>query len=412
MYSNNYQSLIREFKKTQKEKLRSFSKYANIIYPPDIELSTKFLFQSISSDANIYTLALFETDLDSYTDTDPDIGNNRTRTRSKPIDIQNPAIKMPDKTDNSMNNYLGSDGFIHNTYNAELCDKEWMIFIFSINMFYYAFTCEKVKIKSLHINCSTSVLSAINHFLFNSTVGKSKLGNSEWKWLFVNSKSNIKSNIQQNSFSGSTCSFSGSSCSLSGSAKIMKKYQSNILNVIESNISSINNINFIINETSTKLNKINLLVVCKLSDIKTYIMYAVLIAKLMELNSIFYIKVPNIDNWDTQFVNILLLYSFLFEEIYIYKYNLTDLSTYLICKNRKKINNEILYKKLIDILVNPLFTNKHNLFNESVFTNFAKSWLKKINDIIINEINENDEIKLDTILTSIETLTTNINNFL
>ena len=424
------QSLIRKLKNNTKEQIdkrKVITDYSFKLNTNDLELDTSSIFQFRLEEQHVYDFEQLSIKL------------NKQYTTSTPIAIpiksDNQITRSFDQITGSfdpseVNNYLGVNmrdhsqtghsqkGYLHNIYNAEQADEEWAIFIFCINKIYANFiSSDKIKIKSLHVNNTESILTAFNHFLFNSNIGTSV----EWSWLNTIS-------LNPNSLSNGSQSPKNS---LSKFYKTKKKYKSKMLYLLDKHIYSINNINFIVNETNAKLSKINFLIINEMSsgqlrnnpleninkiNNKSYISYIVLAIKLMELTSLTYIKIPNIKDWDTGFINVLLLYSMIFSEVYVYKFYLTSLSTYLICKNRKKINNESIYKKLIFIISNESFTNNHNLFCKTLFeTPTVKQWLNTILDIIDDDSNSDgntNTISFQKVLSSFNVLNMNTNTFL
>lgn len=387
------QTLLRKFKTNNKSKKQECKiQHSYNLSIDSNELETLYMFSTHSCTKHIYKLTRDDTNLVSESGV----------IRSDPISIRctnytnKQSVSLPVNTSNNISEYIESNmhkGYLCNVYNAELCDEEWIIFIYSINMIYNTFiTNERLKIKSLHINDAPgSVLSALNHFLYNSSIKDDY--NIEWKWL---------STIPLNKPSNSPNSFKVGT--LINKAK--QKYTFNLLNLIERHIYSINNINFIINETTSKLQKINLLIINTNTNTNmAYLSYAALIIKLMETNSIFYIKIPNITEWDTQFINILLLYSLLYNEIYVFKYNLTTQSTYLLCKNKKKINNDVIFKKIIHILSNKEFNDGYNLFIKEIFDiPSINKWLRNILYVISSYDETFDYIPFTDILNSLDAI--------
>lgn len=269
-----------------------------------------------------------------------------------------------------IHDYIGK-GHLYNIYNTELCDENWLIHLYCISNISNNFmTNNKVKVKSLHIN-QWSSLSAFNHFLHNSI-------SAEWDWL------NILNSLN----------------------KPARSHKSKTLTLIENNLHSVNNINYIINE-SNKFTKINFLTCDTISSINDYITYIILTIKCLDVNGIAFIKIPQIQNWDTQFINVLILYNLIFSEVYIYKFSLITESTFLLCKGKKKINNEIIYKKLIHVISNKDFANR-NLFSKIFVDNFTNY----IFDIIDQDGEKNSIVFNDLIKDINNCLNVNVNTFM
>ena len=255
-------------------------------------------------------------------------------------------------------------GYLYNIYNTEQCDDEWLAFMYIINQIYTKFTVEDLEnptiaIKSLHVEgISGSILPALNHFLYNSDISdKNKI---EWDWRTA-------STMQYNTLEAQ---------------KMIKKYSNKILSLLNGNLYSGANINILTSGTLNALGKINLLVSRKLlTSIKEYVLYAALSIQLFEDKGILYIRIPEVYKWDTKFVNILLLYSGIFSKVKLYMFDLKSEALYLVCKYRKeKLFNQRdqLYKRLLQIISNPLFTEDHNIFRRSIFSGSVKTWVKKV----------------------------------
>jgi hypothetical protein len=361
MASNQHlQSLLRKFKTVSKEHsdknklINSYTHKLNIEDTLDISL----LYQS-NNDIYIYELDF-------------------TSEPTEPISWYDYPIE--DTSDMHITSYIdtGDDGclkgYLTNVFNAEICNEAWVINVFMMHKIYANFITDIVKINSLHIGDILS-LSAYNHYLLNST--QPILKNSEYNWT----------NVSTDKYSD-----------LEEQRQICKKkYKSQILNLLEPHIHSPNNINYIINETKYKLNFITVDTID--TDYKSHISYALFIIKLLDMNGIFMVKIPHIK--DTQFGNILLLYSLIFHEVYIFKFDLITQSSYLLCKNKKKISNESVYKKLMHILMSMTDTSAH-LFSKKIFEkDNIKSWLKNVIKIANIEDFSLNSIKFDAILSII-----------
>lgn len=363
------QSLLRKFKNTPKEDIKNYSYNFSI----DDEIDIGFLFQTSKSDNFIYKIDALEKPISN---------------KSIPIKIVN---KLKQKSENNIKYYIDSNirGYLHNLYNSELCNEEWIIAMYFLGVVNHLFiNNEKIKINSLHINNLThSSISAFHHVLYNSNIKS----NIEWQWLNI-----IPNNFELTSKLKPVLE------------KVCKKHKSQLLYLIDSCQYSTNNINYIINETLLKMSKINMLCISGSNhSTKAYIANLALAIKLMDQNGIMYVKVPNVDKWDTSFINILLLHSFIFLEVYVYEFDINSTSTFLLCKTKRKINNESIFKKLYHIISNPNFTD-HNLFNEDIFKcPSVKVWLSKLlNEIEIPSNSDNIKNNLDNVI--IDYITTNL----
>jgi hypothetical protein len=414
------QSLIRKFKnltKEQMDKNKVITEYQYDLSISDVVLSTDFLFQSNSKDLYVYDLCNKPKQMPS----------NNSPQKTLPINIIDtykyntgiPWDEIEDNLENIINDYIDTvfnskitRGHLNNVFNTELCDETWLINLFILDKIHYNFIVnDNVKIKSLHIG-DISTLSAYNHYLFNGSLPE--LVNAEWSWLNTNITFNDKNPIIKH---------------------INNKFYNNILQLLENNIYSANNINYVINEVNNKLVKINFFAInytdqCLNADDICYnnhnsnnnktnhiynnihAAYASFVIKLMDINSILFIKIPNVSEWDTQFINIMLVYALLFNETFVFKFDLTTKSTYLLCKNKKKISNETVYKKLIHIISNKDFTDDCNLFSKEIFKlPVIKNWLENIFKIM--DYDEAETTSFDTILSAVNsTLKINTETFL
>lgn len=369
--THHLQSLLRKFKTVSKEESNKNKIITNYTHKLSIEntLDILLLYQS-NNDMYIYDLDL-------------------TPEHAEPIAWYDyPVEDISEQT-----SYIdtGDDGclkgYLTNVFNAEICNETWLINVFLMHKIHANFITDNVKINSLHIGDILS-LSAFNHYLFNST--QPSLKNSEYNWTNVStSKYSEYDELRQ---------------------RCEKKYKKHTISLLEPCIYSPNNINYIINETAHKINFITVETID--TDYKSHISYALFIIKLLETNGIFMIKMPNcIQN--TTYINILLLYSLIFHEVYIFKFDLITHSKYLLCKNKKKISNESVYKKLTHILMSMSDTSAH-LFSKKIFEqDDLKSWLKNIIkianldefsiksinfSIILNIINDVLDINTETFL--------------
>jgi hypothetical protein len=305
------------------------------------------------------------------------------------------------KNSYKINEYI-HDKLLYNMYNVELCDKYWLINMYFMNRLYNNFSnINDINIKSLYINnTSFCSISSMNHFLKNSKLFSTY--KIEWNWLVtINQYEEEYQNTQND---------------------ILSKYLDKTLMIIKDKIYTIDNINYIINETMNKLGKINLLNIGNVEyEFRNYFSYLILSTKLLETNCILILPLPAIKYWDCNFVNLLLLYTLFFKELYIFKFNLDDSNEilYLICKNKKKSSNEILYKKLLFLLKSEDFLDIKNLFPQEYFSSNEniRSWLNKIYTIINKEKqlanNYTKSILFDDILDEInEILEPNFDTFL
>lgn len=345
------QSLIRKFKSATKEKTEKNKIITNYQHDLTVELllDTSYLFSSNNINTHKYTL---------ISATIPDV-----------IQI-----------DTSINDYINI--YLNNVYNTELCSETWLINTYMMHNIRHNFIInDNVSIKSLHI-ADVNEVSAFNHYILNGALPE--LINPEWSWLNISNANAADSETN---------------------ACIKKKYANNMLQLLDTHIHTANNINYIVNEVNDKFYKINFLCntytnvnICDNHDnslrndknIETtlhsnnhlHLTNAALTIKIMESQGICLIQIPNANDWNTSFINVLLLYCLLFSEVYIFTFDLLTRHTYLLCKTKKKINNEITYKKLMHIILNKDFTADTNLFCESLFTQPAiADWLHNVKQI-------------------------------
>lgn len=321
----------------------------------DINIDTKWLYQSRGGSDYNYTLE----DI-----TDIKVNNGK----SDVVDING-----------DIENYF-QDGYYKNVYNAENCDMDWVIFMYTINKIYRCFNNKtRIIINSLHFN-NVSVLSAFNHFIYNSKVTPE---NIEWNWLCAND-------------------------SVNGANKsVERKYKKNILKPAYNEIYHCNNINYVINETVSRFQKVNLIVSHSYGNtMNIYVAYAIYCLKLLDINGCMYINIPPKREWDVKFLNILLLYTGIFRNIYFYNFDLISKTCILVCHGKKKTSNEILYKRLMQLLQN--FENVTNIYSKHVYDiPEIKSWLDNLlsidmsiikSNVVIDNINDLLDINMEPFL--------------
>jgi hypothetical protein len=338
------QSLLRKYKNLSVENTEKQKVISNFSYGinNDSTLSTSCILKSLKEQNDVKE----QNDLKEQND----------------VKEQNDLKEKSEITD-----YIGnSDSDIFaNVYNSEFCDEEWVAFLYFISKNYINFNkSDKIQIKSLFLN-SLSPLSACHHFLYNSSAN---LKNLEWKW--------------------------GLATYYYKKHEIRKEYHNNILCLQDKQKHSANNINYIINEVISSHGKINFLIDTFYNDNKydmynNYIMCAILSIKLLETNCIFYCKIPDFNNFMDEIKDSIFLFSLIFDEVYIYKFVLGSQMNYLVCKNKKKINNESIYKKLLFCLGKyPIFTDE--LKQENI------KWYERL-DEIINDTDHEKIIQFETI---------------
>jgi hypothetical protein len=274
----------------------------------------------------------------------------------------NPLINRQSSTE-SINDYIG-DGYFKNIYNAEYCDIDWVIMTYCINRLYPNFiTSENIKIKSLHINTNTyAELSAINHFLFNSKIQR-VYKTVEWNWVTTVVSDESVNRVDK---------------------AVEDKYKNSVLHLFTPHIK--NGLNYIINETAQKIGKINLLCINRDSDIYDYVSYAVVAVKLLDNLCIFYMRFPPPGEWTSDHINALLLYVFIFQEVYLFKIDIESEHMVIVAKNKKRMAKESVYKKLLSIL--SLDLHRYNLFSrETLDQNYE---LHNLHEKIISIIKNND----------------------
>ncbi len=352
----NIQSLIRKFKNSKEKVLCENDYYSYDLSSEDSnDIISKHLFNSKTPNDFMYNIL-------------PNSISSNFK-KSEPISIPNSTKQFNSSYATfDINDYIGTPtslGYINNVYNAELVNEDWIITIFYLHQIYKNYSSDnEYKIKSLHINVDWSVLSAFHHFLHNC------INSTSWDFVSLIPENSVFANIPK------------------VINTIKKKYHNNLITLLlNKEFNDINNINFIINETISKIDKINLFISTSVGSIKDYIAFIILVIKTMEPNGSIFIKIPNIYEWDTQMINILIMYQQCFQEVLIYRFNIINKTTFLLCKNKKKINNEHVYKKLLNILAANNFTNETNIFTLEYIQNNTKTELQKI----LNFIDNNDD---------------------
>ena len=91
-------------------------------------------------------------------------------------------------------------------------------------------------------------------------------------------------------------------------------------------------------------------------------------------------ELPSTFSWDDKFINILLLYCFIFDETYIYNFQFDGTEhIYLLGKNKNKMQIGTLYRKLIFMLEKNIDLSYYNFFSKEIFSHPKVS--KWLNDI-------------------------------
>jgi hypothetical protein len=342
-----FESILRNFKNKAKINLEQKKIIINFSYDisSNMIIDTSDLFCNKIANKFIYD---FDYDLDFDRDFDNEF-DNKFATGKK-------------DTDTNINidilNYISQNGYLYDVYNAELCNEDWLIYMFLFKNIHYNFISSARNIDSLHfIKLSNEIdnsyqfagLSAIHHFLNSSNVLNT------WNWISTITPTN----------------------------KILRnKYKHNYISMLGSNIPTIDNITSIINNVADRLMKINFMTNDILGNIEMYIIYACLSIKLLDSIGILFTRFYNPNEWSSQHINILRLYALIFQKVYVYNFNIVEPRTYILCKNKKKIPNVKIYKELIYLCTcskDALPT--HNLFTKS---SFDDQWLEKISGIFLD----------------------------
>jgi hypothetical protein len=488
---------LKDNNKKQLDDKKNLESYTYNLSFPNIVIDTSHLFQGQNADEFLYKIDMFipnnSANAKKFNDVLVEAPENSTLPKSNPIPIPNRkddsyissyslsyelSLSNSDHCNYSLymtnskrrsheiEQYIGinsKDGYLHNIYNVENCDDNWLATVYILDSVYHNFIIEnKLKIKSLHLkSIDSSNLQAMNHFLYNSNL--ENVNSVDWSWLATESpkysvsyspneyntitntqlkdshpkdtQSKNKRALQSPNSNGKKFTKFGSlsekiemidlSKKVDFSTNIKKKYGSRIITLLDDKL-TVNNINMIINETASKLQKINFLISNNFVNrvesraieynINSYIMHIALSIKVLETPCILCMNIPDVCKWDTQFINVLLLFSLIFNEVYIYKFQLSSNISYLICKNKKKINAESVFKKLVQITCNKNFNENHNIFSSKLFDNTeVKDWLRKVLNIYNNVPNDTDGdiIKFNNILEKIDnTLKMNTSTFL
>jgi len=345
-----FESILRNFKNKAKVNLEQKKIITKFSYDisSNMIIDTSDLFCNKIADKFIYD---FDYDLDFDHDFDNEKVIDENATKDADIDILN---------------YISQNGYLYDVYNAELCNEDWLIYMFLFKNIHYNFISSVRNIDSLHfIKLSNEIdnsyqfagLSAIHHFLHNSNILNT------WNWISTIIPTN----------------------------KILRnKYKHNYISLLGSNIPTIDNITSIINNAADRLMKINFMTNDIIGNTEMYVIYACLGIKLLDSIGILFTRFHNSNEWSSQHINILRLYALIFQEVYVYNFNIVEPRTYILCKNKKKIPNVKIYKELIYLCsCSKDALPTHNLFTKS---SFDDQWLEKISGIF-------SDIKSDNLAT-------------
>ncbi|MGL5936539.1 MAG: hypothetical protein ACRCZI_13075 [Cetobacterium sp.] len=285
---------------------------------------------------------------------------------------------------------------LKNVYNAEYVDYDWIVTSYYLSYLYNNFiNTNRLKIRQLFVHNARSSISACHHLFYNSTISDKFAVDWEWKVIRLNDYKNEEI-FPMEEYSESSPSLltnnlrSTSSRILDTYNNLAQKLNKNIDEFYEDNVISlegelfvIKNLNKIIEAFETK---INYLMIDNIFDlgIKPHIFYSILILKFVDITSIVYIELPDINLWDTKTFNIILLYCLMFKSVKIYKYNIAAEKIIMVCINKKPNNSEALYKKFVMLFENTSFTKSHNLFSSELFSNdVIKNWFNNLKKNII-----------------------------
>jgi hypothetical protein len=262
-------------------------------------------------------------------------------------------------------NYIGENGYLADVYNAELCNEDWLIHMYLFKTIHHNFISNPDRnIDSLHITTDGDIfagLSAIYHFIQSSNILNT------WNWLTTIAPTN---------------------------KTLQKKYKYNYISLLSSNIPTTNNIISIINSVADRSMKINFMTNDILCGIDMHIIYVCLAIKLLSGNGILLTRFYNPREWNAHRINILRLYTLIFQEVYVYSFNIVEPRTYILCKNKKKVPNVKLYKALIYLCeCHSDALRTHNLFTKASLDN---QWMKKISEVGLTMIDNNKLIDFIT----------------
>jgi len=269
---------------------------------------------------------------------------------------------VTDVNDNILD-YLGQDGYLADIYNAELCNEDWLIHLYLFKKIHNNFITVDQNIDSLHFNIdgsntSFAGLAAINHFVYNTD---NNVSSNTWNWLSNATPIN---------------------------KALRSKYKYNYLSMLDTITPTLNNINIIANSVYDREMKINYITndisYNTTANIETYIIYVCLAITLLDSNGLLLMRFPVPSTWTTQYINVLMLYSLIFQNVYVYNFNISGPRTYILCKGKKKIANVKVYKALIYLCSNGKCTADHNLFDRE---RFDDEWMSRINVVKDNAIN-------------------------
>src|SRR6185369_15084119 len=231
-----FESILRNFKNKAKVNLEQKKIIINFSYDisSNMIIDTSDLFCNKIADKFIYD---FDYDLDFDHDFDNEKVIDENATKDADIDILN---------------YISQNGYLYDVYNAELCNEDWLIYMFLFKNIHYNFISSVRNIDSLHfIKLSNEIdnsyqfagLSAIHHFLNSSNVLNT------WNWISTITPTN----------------------------KILRnKYKHNYISMLGSNIPTIDNITSIINNAADRLMKINFMTNDIIGNTEMYVIYACL----------------------------------------------------------------------------------------------------------------------------------------
>ncbi len=215
--------------------------------------------------------------------------------------------------------------YIENIFKCEQINCDWLIaFYLNIKSYKFFIRFGELKLKSLHLRplCLPSLCSA-HHLLYNSTFDV-EFTNVEWNWI-----SNETNELQN--MSEVYIPFRGG----------------NFLNLLDYKMYTINNVNAIINQTSSTFKSINLLELEINMDgdvLEQCVFASIIMLKLLDYDCVSYIYFSGMIDPD-EVADCLYLFSLIFVNSYLYHFD--RLKSVLVCRNKKKLETEKLCKKLL-----------------------------------------------------------------
>jgi hypothetical protein len=295
------------------------------------------------------------------------------------VAVYDSIYETKNKNDLITNECFYSDGILGNVYNIQDCDKYWLLSFCISAHFQDKFT-DDIKCFVMGYNSSTFI-NGLNHYCNNTRL--------ELHWLGMGFNTKHNNNNNNNNI-------------LRGFSQDNLCDRDNLTHIKHTIENKMGNINMIYNNISPEPNY------------RILLSSAVLVLTSMP-SGIFISKIPEVNNWNDNFINYLLLFALLFNNTEICRFpvstsnksNILSFQYFLICHDRKKILHKITaYRKILTYMKKCEKENSDILNFSDEIT--AIDWKTNVMNIkqkyIQADLQDNPQLKLCEILDKIKNI--------